>query len=131
MTLIILNSRGARQSRYNVPARMTETTMPGGSRSYNGERLWRRDPGWQAQGVDKTGAIGPNDHALRSKILHKETKRVKFHRTRIISGEFMNRQKILNNVRSNKDIVKVKGSWENRVAYGGNREDRTVTYNDR
>jgi hypothetical protein len=37
----------------------------------------------------------------------------------------------LNNVRCNKDIVKVKWLWENRVAYKGDQEDRTVTYNDR
>jgi hypothetical protein len=42
----------------------------------------------------------------------------------------MNRQKILNNVKSNKDIVKVKGSWENHVTYGVDREDMTITYND-
>jgi hypothetical protein len=43
---------------------------------------------------------------------------------------FMNKQKILNNVKSNKDIVKVKGSWENHVTYGVDREDMTITYND-
>jgi hypothetical protein len=66
MTLITLNSRSARQSRYNVPARMTEMMMPGGSRRYSGERLWSRDPGLQAQGVDKTRAIGSDDHVSRS-----------------------------------------------------------------
>jgi hypothetical protein len=66
MSLITLNSRGARQFKYNVPARMTEMTMPGGSRSYSGECLWSRELGRQAQGVDRIRAIGPDDHVPRS-----------------------------------------------------------------
>jgi hypothetical protein len=42
---------------------------------------------------------------------------VKLYRTPIISGKAMNRKKILNNVRSQQNIVKVKWPVNNRVAY--------------
>jgi hypothetical protein len=45
---------------------MTKTAMPGGTKSYNSEHLWSRDPGRQAKGVYRTRAIGPKDHVSRS-----------------------------------------------------------------
>lgn len=52
-----------------------------------------------------------------SKILHKETKRVKFHRATVINGELTNKEQVLDNFKCNKDIVYIKRVGEDRVAY--------------
>jgi hypothetical protein len=54
----------------------------------------------------------------------------KLHRTSIISGKAMNRKKILNNVRSQQNIVKIEWAENNRVSYGGDWQAGTITYND-
>ena len=41
--------------------------------------------------VEWVGAITSKDHAPSGKILHRAAKRVKFHRTIIVSGELANR----------------------------------------
>jgi hypothetical protein len=41
------------------------------------------------------------------------------------------RQEILNNIMSNKDIVKVKWVWKYHVTYQGNWENKPITNNDR
>jgi hypothetical protein len=43
-----------------------------------------------------------------SQILHIKTRRVKLHRTRIVSCKLTNRKKIVNHLRSNKDIRETK-----------------------
>jgi hypothetical protein len=43
----------------------------------------------------------------------------------------MNRKKILNDVRCKKNIIKIKQSRENRVAYLGDRQNGTIANNDR
>jgi hypothetical protein len=58
--------------------------------------------------VQRAGAIRPDDHVLGCKILHRQTKRVKFHRASIVGGKTMNINEILNHVRSKQNIVKVK-----------------------
>ena len=62
------------------------------------------------QGVERPQTIAPDDHVPRTKILHKEAKRVKFNRTVVVSSELTSGNKILNNVRSNKHIIEVKGT---------------------
>jgi hypothetical protein len=62
------------------------------------------------QGVEQPRAIAPDDHIPGTKILHKEAKRVKFNRTVVVSSGLTSGNKILNNVRSNKHIIKVKGT---------------------
>jgi septum formation topological specificity factor MinE len=47
-------------------------------------------------------------HVLRREILHIKVKWVKLYGTPIVSGKTMNRQKILNNISSNKYIINVK-----------------------
>jgi hypothetical protein len=44
----------------------------------------------------------------RSQILHSKTTGVKFNRTRIVSCELVNRKKVMNHLRSNKDTGKTK-----------------------
>ena len=89
---------------------MSETTMPdgGGDTGEEGVRLRARHG--QMQGVKRTGAIAPDDHVPGTKILHREAKRVKLNRTVIISGKLAHRNKRLNNVWSDKNIIKVKGA---------------------
>jgi hypothetical protein len=62
-----------------------------------------------------------HDHVLGYKILHRQTKQVKFHRAPIVSDKTTNREETLNHVRSKQNIVKVKGSGKNRVTYRGDR----------
>jgi hypothetical protein len=78
--------------------------------------------------VQRVGAIQPDDHILGCKILHRQTKRVKFHRAPVVSGKMTNKEETLNHVRSN---VNVKGSGKNRVTYEGDRKRGAMTYNDR
>jgi hypothetical protein len=65
------------------------------------------------------------------KILHRQTKRIKFHIAPIVSFKMMNREEILNHVRSKQNIIKVKWPGKNRVTYGGDQKRRVIIYNDR
>jgi hypothetical protein len=80
---------------------------------HNTER-WSERPG-KTHHVQRANAIRPDDHVLGGKILHRQTKRVKFHRASIVSGKMMNREETLNHVRRKQNIVKVKGPGKNRV----------------
>jgi hypothetical protein len=44
--------------------------------------------------------------------------------------ELMNKQKVLNNVRNNKNIAKTKRTRKNRVADGGDWKNKTIANND-
>jgi len=66
---------------------------------------WRRagDKGVsdrQLQGVERTGAIAPDDHVPREKILHRTTIRVKLHRAIVVNSKLANRNKILDKLRA-------------------------------
>jgi hypothetical protein len=58
-------------------------------------------------------------------------KRVKLYRTSIISAKATNRNKTLNNVGSQQNIVKVEWYRNYRVNYLGDWQGGTITYNDR
>lgn len=60
------------------------------------------------EGVERPQAIAPGDHVPGTKILHREAKRVKFNGTLIVSSELAHRYERLNNIRSNKNIIKNK-----------------------
>jgi hypothetical protein len=53
-------------------------------------------------------------------ILHRNTNRIKFNRNEIISGKLSDRQKILDNVTSNKNIIKTKTTRKNRITSAQN-----------
>jgi hypothetical protein len=106
---------------------MTKTTVPRG-RSNNSKGMGNSSMGGHSTGrwserpekthrVQWVGAIRPDDHVLGCKILHRQTKRVKFHRALIVSGKMTNIKETLNYVRSKQNIVKVKWSGKNRVTY--------------
>jgi hypothetical protein len=57
----------------------------------------------QAKRVEGTGAVTPSEKGPSDKILHRQTERVKFHRTRIVNSELTNIKKILNDIEGDKD----------------------------
>jgi hypothetical protein len=59
---------------------------------HNTER-WSERPG-KTHRVQRAGGILPDDHVLGCKILHKQTKRIKFHKAPIVSGETTNRRSL-------------------------------------
>jgi hypothetical protein len=67
--------------------------------------------------VQRLRAITACEKCQGSKILHKQTKGVKLHRKRVVSGKLMNGKKTLNNVRSNKDVLEVVEARENCITY--------------
>jgi hypothetical protein len=54
-------------------------------------------PGWP-------GAVTPSEKGPGGKILHRKTKWVKFHGTRVVSSELTDGNKILNDVGGNKNV---------------------------
>ena len=67
---------------------------------------------WKVQRVERSGAIVPGDHVLILKILHRATKGVKLNEIGIIGSETTNINKILNQVRCKKNIMKMKRTRE-------------------
>jgi hypothetical protein len=97
---------------------MTKTAVPS-CRSNNSKAVGNSSKGGHNAGrwserprkthrVQRVGAIQPDDHVLGCKILHRQTKQVKFHKAPIVSGKTMNRKETLNHVRNKQNIVKVK-----------------------
>jgi hypothetical protein len=83
--------------------------MGNNSKDDNNNGRWSERPE-KMHHVQRAGAIRPDDHVLDCKILHRQIKRVKFHRASIVSGKTTNIEETLNHVRSKQNIVKVKGS---------------------
>jgi hypothetical protein len=71
----------------------------------------------QLHHVEGPQAVEPSNHILARKILHRKAIGVKLHRTLIVSSETTNRYIFLNNVESNKDVIKVKQIGKNRITY--------------
>jgi hypothetical protein len=71
----------------------------------------------KTDGVQRPRAIAPNDCVPGIKILHRKAKRVKFHGTIITSRKLTNIKKILNDIRCNKNIVKIKLARKNCISY--------------
>jgi hypothetical protein len=63
----------------------------------------------QAKRVEGPGAVTPSEKGPGGKILHRQTKRVKLHRTRVVSSELTDRKKILM-LGATRMLVKRKGS---------------------
>ena len=94
--------RGGSKALESSMTEVTETPMPkcgvcGGS----GESAWRR-----GDGVEVTRATAPENHGPYPEILHRKTPRVKFNRTKIVSGKLTDGNKIFNNARSNENVTK-------------------------
>jgi hypothetical protein len=63
-----------------------------------------------------------------SQILHKKTRSVKLHRTRIVRYKLTNRKKIVNHLRSNKDIRETERTMSR--THRSDRKTRTITDHD-
>jgi hypothetical protein len=101
-----------------VPHGRSNNSKGVGNNSKDGHSVgrWSEKPG-KTHRVQRVSAIRPDDHVLGCKILHRQTKWVKFHRAPIVSGKTTNGEETLNHVRSKQNIVKVKWSGKNRVTY--------------
>jgi hypothetical protein len=85
---------------------MTKTTVPHG-RSNSNKGVGNSSKGGHSAGR-RASVIQPDDHIFGCKILHRQTKRVKFHKAPIVSGKTMNRKETLIHVKSKQNIIKVK-----------------------
>jgi hypothetical protein len=91
---------------HHIMPKVAETTMPIRRRGGRCKNMWgrgRSSGSRQAKRVEGPGAITPSKKGHGGKILHRKTKRVKLHGTRVVSSELTNRKKILNDVEGNKD----------------------------
>jgi len=85
---------------------VTETTVPSVGGCDIGEKGSCGCGGAGAKGVEVTDTIATKNHAPSTKVLDKETKRAKFHGNRVVSSETTNKNKIFNNGRNKKYIIK-------------------------
>jgi hypothetical protein len=81
--------------------------------------------------VEWTGAVTSDDLSPRVKVLHRATKRIKFHRTIIVRGKLSNRNEVLNKTWGNKNIIKTKRICKNSSTSGCNWNRIPVTDNNR
>jgi hypothetical protein len=85
--------------------RVSEATMPSG-RGRGGHKSAGAGGGRrELQGVERSRTVTAKEEVPGTKILHRDTKRVKFNRNKIISGELANGQKVFNNVGGKENIV--------------------------
>ena len=119
----------------NVAAKMTKTAVPGGGRWHRGKsgrrrRRRKRCSGRRkAKGVKGPCAVTPKERTPGGRILYSEARRVKFDGTRIVSCKLTNGKKVMNYLRSNKDIGKTKRTRSR--THGGDRKARPITNHDR
>ena len=79
--------------------------------------------------VKGSRAITSEEQTPGSRILHSKTRRVKFNKTRIVSCELTNGKKVVNHLRSNENIRKMKGTRSR--THGSDRKTRPITNHDR
>ena len=100
--MTIVGQAGRHKRGEDVAPRMTETTVP----KWGPEGSNQGMCSWQTKRVQRAGAIAPDDHVLRQKILHRTTSRVKLNRIIVINGKLAYRDQILNKLRRNQNIIK-------------------------
>jgi hypothetical protein len=74
----------------DIRARMSKTSVPRGSGDSRQSVRWSGRRVWEPNGVEGTITIAPNDLSPRGEVLHRNTKRVKFHGTSIVSSKATN-----------------------------------------
>jgi len=82
---------------------MTEATVPEGDGGGGEQGV---SSSWKMQWIERPGAIAPDDQFPRQEILHRTTRRVKLHRAIVIGSELTNKNKILNKLGRNQNIIK-------------------------
>jgi hypothetical protein len=86
---------------------VTETTIISHRRGGHCKNMWGRgrcSGSRQAKCVERSGAVTPSEKGPGGKILHRKTKRVKLHGTRVVSSKLTDGKKILNDVGGNKNV---------------------------
>jgi hypothetical protein len=92
---------------HHIATGVTETTMPSDRRGGRCKNMWGRGRcrgSRQTKCVERLGAVTPSEKGPGGKILHRKTKRVKFHGTRVVSSELTDGKKILNDMRGYKNV---------------------------
>ena len=118
----------------NVAAGMTKPAVPGGGRWRHDKSSRRRRSRRRSSGSKKPKSVkGPRavtseEWTPGSRILHSKTRRVKFNGTRVISSKLANGKKVVNHLRSNKDIRKAKRTRSR--THGGDGKARPITNHD-
>jgi hypothetical protein len=101
-----------RQLRHHITPGMAKAAVPSDGRGSSGQRMWgggRGRGGRQAKGLKWHGAVIAGEKGPDSKILHRQAKGVKLHRTRIVSDNLTNIKKTMNDVGGNKNIYEAEG----------------------
>ena len=120
-----------------IASGVTTATMPcsrrcGGSKTSSCVRRRRRRRGGmrKPKGVEGAGAVTSEEGAPSSRVLHSKTRRVKLDRTRIISSKTTNREKIVDQRRSDKDIGKTKRAGRAGGTHRCDRKTRAIRHHD-
>jgi len=116
----------------NVADRVIKPVVPGGGRRRRGKSRRgsrRRSSGSRkAKGVKRPRAVTSEERTPGSRILHSKTRGVKFDGTRIVSSKLANRKKIMNHLKSNKNIGKTERIRSR--THGGDRKTRPIANHD-
>ena len=116
----------------NVAAGVSNPAVPGGGRRRHGKGSRRRRSRRRSSGSRKPKSVkGPRaitseERTPGSRILHSKTRRVKFDRTGVVSSKLANGKKVVNHLRSNKNIWKTRSR-----THSGDRKARPITNHDR
>jgi hypothetical protein len=84
----------------------------------------------EPKGVEGAGAVTSEEGAPSYRVLHSKTRRVKLDRTRIISGKTANREKIVDQRRSDKNIGNAKIAGSAGGTHGCDRKTRAIRHHD-
>src|SRR6185295_9128184 len=115
-----------------VAAGVSKPAVPGGGRRRHGKSSRRRRSRRRGSGSTKPKSVkGPRavtseERTPGSRILHSKTRGVKFDRTGVVSSKLANRKKVVNHLRSNKNIRKTRSRTNS-----GDRKARPITNHDR
>ena len=118
----------------NVAAGVSKPAVPRGGRRRHGKSSRRRRSRRRSSGSRKPKSVkGPRAVTSEvrtpgSRILHSKTRRVKFNKTRVISSKLANEKKVVNHLRSNKNIRKAKRTRSR--THGGDEKVRPITNYD-
>jgi hypothetical protein len=85
--------------------------------------------GWRQELVERASAIAPADQTPGPEVLHRKTKGIKLDRAIIIGCKLANRNKVFDDVRGDKNIVKVERT-DMCSAGGHDWKSRTIPHND-
>jgi hypothetical protein len=73
--------------------------------------------GGEVNGVEAGGAVTMSNHNTSCKIPDGEPQGIKLHRATVVSSEVTNREKVLDNIGGNKDVVEVQRAGKDCVTY--------------